>query len=262
MRHKRVFLLLLIVMGCSRNPTLRSEVRKSLERQSLAGVTAFRRAEYESAKAFFEEALKQAYQLYIPEEMVKQYANLAEVSLRLHRLDAVSNYLETGKRIASQEKVRSFDLLLVWARYLQKCGEREGAKASYELMLSYARTQGEKILGRIHYADFYLSQENWQEARHLLDGVGFSLWFFSDYEILGLYHYYRGLVEKGEKRYEKALEAFQKALLYDRKAENLDGIQKDMAQLMEIYRLKGDESRALYYEELLRFLLDKNTTLR
>lgn len=262
MRGKIAIFLLLVVVGCSRNPTLRSEVKKGIERSSSAGITAFRREEYETAKIFFEEALKQAYQLYLPSEMVKQYANLAEVSLRLNQQEVADGYLQEGERIASRENIRSFDLLLVRARYFQRRGDKEKAKQSYETMLLYARTKIEKVLGRIHYADFYLEEGNVSEARRVLEGAGFSLWFFSDYDVLGLYHYYLGLVARGEKNYEKALQAFQKALAYDQKAENLEGIRKDLSQLAEVYRLKGDEPKALYYEELLRFSLDKKEVSR
>ncbi|MFN3659869.1 MAG: tetratricopeptide repeat protein [Brevinematales bacterium] len=262
MKQKIGIVLLLVIIGCSRNPTLRSDIKKGIERTSSAGITAFRREEYESAKVFFEEALKQAYQLYLPLEMVKQYANLAETCLRLGFLQEANTYLQEGEKIASQESIQSFDLLLVRARYFQRCGEKEKAKSSYESVLKYARTKVEKILGRIHYADFYIEQENWREARRILEGAGFSLWFFSDYDILGLYYYSLGLVAKEEKNYERAFQDFRKALAYDQKAENLDGIRKDLAQLGEICRLKGDELKAVYYQEILRFSLDKKEVSR
>jgi len=249
-----VVIWIVMLVGCSRNPTLRSDVRQSIQRQSSVGIVAFRRGEYEAARGFFEDALKQAYQLYLPEDIVKLYANLAEVALRLNQWDEADDLLQQGEKIASQESIRSFDLLLVRARFWQKTGQKSKAREVYESTLTAAKTSAEKILARIQYADLLIEEEKWEEARRLLDGAGLSLWFFSDYDILGLYHYYTGLVARGEKNYDKAIQAFRRALASDQKAENLEGIKKDVAQLAEVYRLQGQTERATYYEEFLRFL--------
>ncbi len=256
------FLLALVVAGCSRNPTLRSDVKKGIERQSLAGITAFRRGEYESARAFFEESLQLAYQLYLPTEIIKQYANLVEVSLRLGQFESAEGYLTRAETIAEKEKISSFDLSLVRARFYQEKGDVLQAQKAYEQVLRAAKTKAEKILGRIHYADLWIANTNWNEAQKVLDGAGWSLFLFSDNDILGLYHYQRGVVAQGRGQYDMAIQEFKKALAYDRKAENLEGIAKDVSRLAEVYALKKDEVWATYYQEMSKTLLDKNKNPR
>ncbi|URA09707.1 tetratricopeptide repeat protein [Thermospira aquatica] len=263
---RKIFLGLLLSVvvftGCSGNPTLRSDVKKSIERQSLSGITAFRRGEYESAMSFFEEALQLAYQLYLPAEIIKQYANLAEISLRLGQLDKAGSFLVAAETIAGKEKLSSFDLLLVKARFYQEKKDISQAQKIYEEVVQIAKTKSEKILARIHYADLWIASTNWNEAQRILDEAWWNLFLFSDNDILGLYYYQRGVVAQGKKEYDKAIQEFKKALIYDRRAENLEGIVKDILRLGEVYALKNDEAWSNYYQEMAKILLDKNQNPR
>lgn len=263
----RRILVVMVVMGlvgsaCGRNPTLRYEMKKSIEGQTTAGISSFRRGEYQTALLFFQEALKQAYQLYLPQEIVRQYAFLAEVSLRMTNLQQAFGYWQAGEKIARQEGISSFDLWLVKARYFQMRKDANEAMVCYKTALRLTRTSTEKILASIYYADFFLEQQKPSEARRILNEAGFSLWFFSDYDVLGFYHYYSGLVALEEKNYDEALREFRKALVYDQKAENIQGIVKDLMQILDVYRVKNESVQVSYYEELLKKLLDKNEVSR
>jgi tetratricopeptide (TPR) repeat protein len=66
------------------------------------------------------------------------------------------------------------------------------------------------------------------------------------------------MVALKEGRLSDALRLFQRALDYDRKAENTMGIVKDMLQIAEVYRQQGDTAMQRYYEQLVEQALDKN----
>ena len=247
----------ILVVDCSKNPTLRNDVRKNLLSQGKSGTAAYYRGEYELADGFFQDALRLSYKLYIPEEMVRFYAYRAEVALSLTNLTNAESFLQEGERIASVEKIVSFDIVLARARYWHVLGD-EKAVDGYMQALRLAKKSAEKIQVRISLASFWMEKGNYVEARKVLDGAGVSLWFLSDYDILGMYFYYSGMVALKEGRLSDALRLFQRALDYDRKAENTMGIVKDMLQIAEVYRQQGDTAMQRYYEQLVEQALDKN----
>lgn len=257
MKTKILFLITALILflgaGCGKNETIRNNVKKNINEYLALGASDFKKGNYENARIYMEEALRQAYIIDSTESVVYVLQALADVSMKLENYQAASNYLFKAFMLADSEKIKKydFDLYFKMGKYLDRTATNnqgyEAAMTNYQLALKRAQNDGERASAYNSMGITRRKQNRLDEALQLIEKSRALNQGLQDFDSLGDNYYSLGEIYFLKSGYDRALNYFLEALKYDKIAENASGIMQDLERIGMIKAQQGKNAEALNY---------------
>lgn len=252
---KKLITLTLIFAGlmtaCSDNPTVKVEIQQNIADHISVGSSEYAKGDYESALAFLELALDEAYSIDNIPLQITVLLSMSELAMGEADYDDASNYIFKAKDLAEIDHNFDdyFSLFTAMGKYYSRINDFESSLKFYDLALGESGKREKKAIIYNNVGIIYRKQGDYDQALNYL-GKAFRInWRKGIHDQLANNLFNIGEVRFLQEDWDKAFDSYADALVHDKISENTAGIAEDLKMMAQASYKMGNYERAVHYLE-------------
>lgn len=242
----------------SGNPTVRNDVKKRVDDSLTIGVEEYKKGNYDSAKIFLEQALKNAYSIDNGSDIINAMQNLGEISIKLENYSEASNYIFSAQKLAETEKIQTFNFIITltigkfYDKTASTSGEYKRALEYYQSAAAMTQKDEEKAVAYNSIGISEIRQGNLDEALVWIEKSRKINESKKIYNAIADNYFNIGEVYEKKGNWNIALTNYNIALQNDKISENSSGIIDDLKSIAQVYLNEGlTDNAILFYSRAL-----------